>query len=102
VRFVRKLCIKNPEVGTESIRSRHSPSRTELQSLRIRSPDPTAVLGVVIRDCSVTTQESDETLDFNFNSANVVNKIIMKVLFYTASECIDFIQHKQHDFITGC
>lgn len=30
-------------------------------------------------DCSLKTQESEETLDFNFNSANVINKIIIKV-----------------------
>lgn len=36
----------------------------------------------VLTDCSIKTQESEETLDFNFNSANVVNKIIIK------SECL--------------
>jgi len=36
----------------------------------------------VITDCSLKTQEPEETLDFNFNSANVVNKLIMK------SECL--------------
>lgn len=36
----------------------------------------------VLTDCSIKTQESDESLDFNFNSANVVNKIIIK------SECL--------------
>ena len=35
--------------------------------------------GGVLTDCSIKTQEPDETLDFNFSSANVVNKIIMKV-----------------------
>ena len=33
----------------------------------------------VLTDCSLKTQDPDETLDFNFCSANVVNKIIMKV-----------------------
>lgn len=33
----------------------------------------------VLTDCSLKTQEPDETLDFNFSSANVVNKIITKV-----------------------
>lgn len=33
----------------------------------------------VVTDCSLKTQESEETLDFNFNSANVINKIIIKV-----------------------
>ncbi|CAH1801624.1 unnamed protein product [Owenia fusiformis] len=32
----------------------------------------------VLTDCSIKTLEPDETLDFNFSSANVVNKIIMK------------------------
>ena len=49
--------------------------------------------GGVLTDCSLKTQEPDEILDFNFNSANVVNKIIMKVgctyhqslLWFTAS-----------------
>ena len=31
----------------------------------------------VLTDCSIQTQEADETLDFDFCSANVVNKIIM-------------------------
>ena len=30
-------------------------------------------------DCSIQTQEPDETLDFDFSSADVLNKIIMKV-----------------------
>lgn len=33
----------------------------------------------VVTDCSIKTLEPDETLDFNFCSANVVNKLIMKV-----------------------
>ena len=33
----------------------------------------------VLTDCSIKTQEPDETLDFNFSNTNVVNKIIMKV-----------------------
>lgn len=36
----------------------------------------------VLTDCSLKTLEPEETLDFNFNSLNVVNKIIMK------SECL--------------
>lgn len=36
----------------------------------------------VLTDCSIRTQEPDETLDFNFSSVNVTNKIIMK------SECL--------------
>ncbi|XP_033123281.1 cell cycle checkpoint protein RAD1-like isoform X3 [Anneissia japonica] len=32
----------------------------------------------VLTDCSIKTLEPDETLDFNFTSANVINKIIMK------------------------
>ena len=35
--------------------------------------------GGVVTDCSIQTQEADETLDFDFTSTNVVNKIIMKV-----------------------
>lgn len=31
----------------------------------------------VLTDCSIQTQEANETLDFDFCSANVVNKIIM-------------------------
>ena len=33
----------------------------------------------VVTDCHIKTLEPDETLDFNFNSGNVINKIIMKV-----------------------
>ena len=33
----------------------------------------------VLTDCSIQTEEPDETLDFDFCSANVLNKIIMKV-----------------------
>ena len=33
----------------------------------------------VVTDCHIKTLEPDETLDFNFNSSNVINKIIMKV-----------------------
>ncbi|KAK2145826.1 hypothetical protein LSH36_655g01043 [Paralvinella palmiformis] len=36
----------------------------------------------VLTDCSLTTQDPEETLDFNFSSTNVINKIIMK------SECL--------------
>ncbi|XP_013416653.1 cell cycle checkpoint protein RAD1 [Lingula anatina] len=36
----------------------------------------------VLTDCSIKTLEPDDTLDFNFSSANVINKIIMK------SECL--------------
>ncbi|XP_039262922.2 cell cycle checkpoint protein RAD1-like [Styela clava] len=32
----------------------------------------------ITTDCSIKTQESEETLDFEFCAANVVNKIIMK------------------------
>jgi len=35
--------------------------------------------GGVLTDCSIQTQEPDETLDFDFSSAEVLNKIIMKV-----------------------
>jgi len=35
--------------------------------------------GGVLTDCSILTEEPDETLDFDFSSANVLNKIIMKV-----------------------
>ena len=35
--------------------------------------------GGVLTDCSIQTQEPDETLDFDFSSADVLNKIIMKV-----------------------
>ena len=35
--------------------------------------------GGVVTDCSIQTQEADETLDFDFTSTNVVNKIILKV-----------------------
>ncbi|XP_064621085.1 cell cycle checkpoint protein RAD1-like isoform X2 [Lineus longissimus] len=38
--------------------------------------------GGVLTDCSIKTQEPDETLDFNFSSVNVINKVIMK------SECL--------------
>ncbi|EDO32797.1 predicted protein [Nematostella vectensis] len=38
--------------------------------------------GGVLTDCSIQTQEPDETLDFDFSSSNVLNKIIMK------SECL--------------
>lgn len=36
----------------------------------------------VLTDCSIQTLEADETLDFDFTSANVVNKLIMQ------SECL--------------
>ncbi|XP_070541708.1 cell cycle checkpoint protein RAD1-like [Ptychodera flava] len=38
--------------------------------------------GGVLTDCTIKTLEPDEVLDFNFSSANVINKIIMK------SECL--------------
>ncbi|XP_077988567.1 cell cycle checkpoint protein RAD1-like [Glandiceps talaboti] len=38
--------------------------------------------GGVLTDCTIKTLEPDEILDFNFSSANVINKIIMK------SECL--------------
>nr|QIC49982.1 cell cycle checkpoint protein RAD1 [Actinia equina] len=38
--------------------------------------------GGVLTDCSIQTEEPDEILDFDFSSANVLNKIIMK------SECL--------------
>jgi len=37
----------------------------------------------VLTDCSIKTQEPEETLDFNFASENVVNKIIIKVRIYS-------------------
>lgn len=36
----------------------------------------------VLTDCSIQTQEADDTLDFNFCNAGVVNKVIMR------SECL--------------
>ena len=33
----------------------------------------------VLTDCSIRTLEAEETLDFDFCAANVVNKVIMKV-----------------------
>jgi len=33
----------------------------------------------VVTDCSLKTLEPEDTLDFNFNSSNVVNKVIIKV-----------------------
>ncbi|RMX51697.1 hypothetical protein pdam_00008113 [Pocillopora damicornis] len=38
--------------------------------------------GGILTDCSIQTQEPDETLDFDFSGADVLNKIIMK------SECL--------------
>lgn len=35
--------------------------------------------GGVITDCSINTMVADEVLDFDFSSANVVSKIIMRV-----------------------
>ena len=35
--------------------------------------------GGVLTDCRIRTFEPDDTLDFNFTSANVVNKIILHV-----------------------
>ena len=32
----------------------------------------------MLTDCSIQTRDADETLDFDFTSANVVNKIIMR------------------------
>lgn len=34
--------------------------------------------GDVLTDCKIQTQDAEETLDFDFTSANVVNKIIMQ------------------------
>ena len=34
----------------------------------------------VITECSIQTSEADETLDFDFVSVNVCNKVIMKVI----------------------
>jgi len=33
----------------------------------------------VVTDCSLKTLEPQDILDFNFNSANVTNKVIIKV-----------------------
>ena len=35
--------------------------------------------GGILTDCSIKTQEPEDIVDFNFSSADVVNKIIMKV-----------------------
>ena len=35
--------------------------------------------GGVVTDCSILTLNSDEILDFEFNSENVISKIITKV-----------------------
>lgn len=55
----------------------------------------------VLTDCSLKTQESDETLDFNFNSANVVNKIIIKVkttiVIIKVKSDYDYHQGKKND-----
>uniref|UniRef100_A0A1X7SEX1 Uncharacterized protein n=1 Tax=Amphimedon queenslandica TaxID=400682 RepID=A0A1X7SEX1_AMPQE len=32
----------------------------------------------VVTECSIQTSEADETLDFDFVSANVCNKVIIK------------------------
>lgn len=32
----------------------------------------------VLTDCKIQTQDAEETLDFDFTSANVLNKIIMQ------------------------
>ena len=37
----------------------------------------------VLTDCSLRTLEAEETLDFDFCAANVVNKVIMKVAHVT-------------------
>lgn len=34
--------------------------------------------GGVLTDCNLYTQDADETLDFDFTSSKVVNKIIMQ------------------------
>lgn len=36
--------------------------------------------GDVLTDCKIQTQDAEETLDFDFTSANVVNKIIMQAM----------------------
>ena len=43
--------------------------------------------GGVLTDCSIRTQEPEEILDFNFSSADVLNKIIMKVLENNSKQC---------------
>ena len=50
--------------------------------------------GGVLTDCSIQTQEPDETLDFDFSSVEVLNKIIMKVRRRTL-----FIQVNNDDLI---
>lgn len=42
----------------------------------------------MLTDCSIQTEEPDETLDFDFSSANVLNKIIMKVQIFTFFTCL--------------
>lgn len=32
----------------------------------------------MLTDCKITTQEADETLDFNFSNDGVVNKVVMR------------------------
>ena len=44
----------------------------------------------MLTDCSIQTEEPDEALDFNFTSADVVNKIIMKV--YISNKTILYIK----------
>ncbi|XP_033123280.1 cell cycle checkpoint protein RAD1-like isoform X2 [Anneissia japonica] len=49
----------------------------------------------VLTDCSIKTLEPDETLDFNFTSANVINKIIMKSDFPRESDLVESFQCTQ-------
>jgi cell cycle checkpoint protein len=60
--------------------------------------------GVVVTDCSIVTLVADEILDFDFNSANVLSKIIMKSEYLkeafvdidTTSETMEFkISHTE-------
>ena len=41
-------------------------------------PSPRLEESGVLTDCSIQTQDADEVLDFDFSSANVVNRVIMK------------------------
>ena len=41
-------------------------------------------------DCSITTMDAEDVVDFNFSSNDVVNKIIMKVLYISINRLIRF------------
>ena len=45
----------------------------------------------MLTECEIKTQEAEDMLDFNFNSSDVVNKIILKVRIISLSNNIRLV-----------